>query len=171
LAQANKLLDLANTLIVNSESLSKAFSVFADSATKATDEKTPPLLLKAAMRKYLRTSNITHLLNLKIVSSGGEAITMKRRLLFWENNASFIGGSVISYILAETSGRVVAADTIPGLARLNYRLSGEDEPVFKEISLPEHKPREKENAQANPEHNKPLEKETNSFSHRRRPTR
>jgi hypothetical protein len=159
LAQANELVDLANTLIVNSESLSKAFSIFADSATKATDEKTPPLLLKAALRKYIRASNITHLLNLKIVSSGGEAITMKRRLMFWKNNASFIGGSVISYVLAETSGRVVAADTVPGLAQLNYRLSGEGESVFKEISLPEHEPKEKEKGQANPGHNKPIEKE------------
>jgi len=139
--KANDLLDKANAHIINSESLSKAFSIFADSATKTTDEKTLPLLLKAALRKHIKTLKITHLLNLKIVSSGGEAITMKRRFFFGKANAAFIGGSVVSYILANTSGLIIAADTVTGLARLNYQLSGEGAPDFKEVSLLNHQPR------------------------------
>jgi hypothetical protein len=134
----NEVIDKANVHIANSQSLAKAFLEFADSATKGADSNTLPLLLKAALRKHIKTIGITHLLNLKILSSGGEAITMKHRFLFWMTNSSFIGGSVISYILADKNGMIIAADTVPGLARLNYQLSGQGVPNFKQIPLPVH---------------------------------
>jgi len=140
-ARSNEVIDRANVHIANSESLSKAFLVFSDSATKAADANTLPLLLKAALRKHIRKLDIQYLLNLKIASSGGEAITMKHRFLFWMTNSSFIGGSVISYTLAEIDGKIVAADTLPGLARLNYQLSGLGIHDFREISLPTYSPK------------------------------
>jgi hypothetical protein len=138
LESPNEVITEANVNIANSQSLGKAFLEFADSATKSADSNTLPLMLKAALRKHIKTNGITHLLNLKILSSGGEAITMKHRFLFWRTNSSFIGGSVISYILAEKNGLIIAADTVPGLARLNYQLSGKGLSDFKQIPLPTH---------------------------------
>ena len=131
----NDRIEKANVHITNSESLSKAFLTFADSVTQTTEKDTLPLLLKAALRKHIRKIGITHLLNLKIISSGGEAITMKHRFLFWMTNSSFIGGSVVCYILARIDGTIIAAETVPGLARFNYKLSGKGESDFKDISL------------------------------------
>jgi hypothetical protein len=40
-----------------------------------------------------------------------------------EGETAFIGGSAVSYILAETSGRIVLSETLTGLARREYNLS------------------------------------------------
>ena len=128
------LLDSANAKVDNSESLSKAFSVFIDSITKTADEKTLPLLVKAALRQYYTRLGITHLLNLKILSSGGEAITKKSR--FSSGLTAFIGGNVISYVLAKTTGEIIQADSSIGLGHLNYELSADKSPVYRKILLP-----------------------------------
>jgi hypothetical protein len=138
LDQVNKFLDTANSHVANSETISKAFTVFADSITKTEEGNNLPLLAKAVLRKHIHADDIKYLLNLKIVSGGGEAITMKRRIPWGKDNSSFIGGSVVSFILADTDGKIVAADTIPGLARIGYQLSGGKEPNFNEISIPEY---------------------------------
>jgi len=64
---------------------------------------------------------------------GKLGITAKSR--FSSGNTAFIGGNVISYILAKTTGEIITADTLIGLAHLNYQLSAKKDPLFKRISL------------------------------------
>jgi len=111
----------ADSKIADSEKLSKDLSTFLDSIVKAPDDKTLPLLVRAATREQIREMGITHLLNLKVTSSGGEAIT-KRSIWFWASKATFIGGTAISYMLVKSEGEVVMADTLFGLAQLDYNL-------------------------------------------------
>ena len=42
---------------------------------------------------------------------------------------------MVCYILARIDGTIIAAETVPGLARFNYKLSGKGESDFKDISL------------------------------------
>lgn len=111
----------ADSKIADSEKLSKDLSTFLDSIVKAPDDKTLPLLVRAATREQIREMGITHLLNLKVTSSGGEAIT-KRSIWFWTSKATFIGGTAISYMLVKSEGEVVMANTLFGLAQLDYNL-------------------------------------------------
>ncbi|MFX0116460.1 MAG: hypothetical protein ACFFB3_18060 [Candidatus Hodarchaeota archaeon] len=120
----NVLLKKADSAIANSELLEKAISDFVTSATTPSDEK-PCLLLKAAARKHLKTAKVSHLLYLKILSSGGEAITRKKIFGSFGDTA-FIGGTAVSYILAETSGKIILAETLTGLARREYNLSSSE---------------------------------------------
>lgn len=121
LAVKQGLLDKAKAAIVESESVGKAFGDFVTALTSTPDDKTPPLLVQAALRQQIREQGITHLLHLKVLSSGGEAITKKR--LFGSGETAYIGGSAISYVLATVAGHVVSADAQVALAQLDYNLS------------------------------------------------
>ena len=72
----------------------------------AKEGQEQPLIISATIRDYIRQTGITHLLYLKISSSGGEAITEKR--IFSSGHTAYIGGSTISYILAEKDGKVIS---------------------------------------------------------------
>ncbi len=126
-------LESANTVVNNSESLSKAILTFAESVTKSPDEKTLPLLVKAALRKQIGENKISHLLNLKVLSSGGEAMTLKSRLS--SGKTAFIGGGVISFVLATTQGKVLASNIYPVLAQLDYSLSDNDARIYQNVLL------------------------------------
>jgi hypothetical protein len=119
--EKNALLVKTNAAILATETLLTAISNFAESATKTPEDKSPPLLLKAALRKHIRTEGFTHLLNLKILSAGGEAVTMQQRI-GKSGKLIFIGGCAISYILVQTDGTYIIANTHHGLAHLNYDL-------------------------------------------------
>ena len=115
------LLPQAKAAVLASETIVTAFAAFAESVTKTPDDKSPPLLLKAAFRRLIRETSITHLLSLKILSGGGDGVTTQKRL--WESGRMiFIAGCAISYILVKTDGTYVLADTHHGLAHLNYKL-------------------------------------------------
>ncbi len=122
----------ANAAVTNSDALSKAIAAFADAVTKATDEKTS-ILIKAALRKRVINLDISHLLYLKIVSSGGEAMTLKSR--FRSGKTAFVGGCAITYVLATVNGAIVNADTLPVLSQLNYDLSLNGQRVYKPVPL------------------------------------
>jgi hypothetical protein len=121
LESKKELLDGANAAVAESESLGKALGDFLTSVTSTPDDKTPSLLAQAALRNHIRKQGITHILHLKILSSGGEAITKKR--LWSSGETAYIGGSAISYILVTSEGRVVSSDTEVALAQLGHKLS------------------------------------------------
>jgi hypothetical protein len=119
--------------IKNSEELGKSILAFSESVTKAVDEKTLPLLAKAALRQQLTNLGITHLLYLKMLSSGGEAMTLKSRMD--SGKTAFIGGAVFSFILADKKGKILGSDVYTTLAQLNYNLSDEDERSYYPITF------------------------------------
>ncbi|QLQ05536.1 MAG: hypothetical protein HZY76_05190 [Anaerolineae bacterium] len=107
--------------IANADTLTQAFSEFLTALTTTSDPAVPPLWLQAALRQQIRQQGITHLLYLKIVSSGGEAITKKS---FWRSGqTSYLGGAVITYLLAATDGRVELAGSEVCLGQLDHQYS------------------------------------------------
>ena len=79
-----------------------------------------PPLAAAAMRHYLDRMQITHLLYLGVASSGGDVVL--GRGLFGSGKAGYLGGCVITYVLAKSSGEIVAADTMAGHSSVKYEL-------------------------------------------------
>lgn len=81
-----------------------------------------PPLVAAALRHWLDRMQITHLLYLGIASSGGDVVL--GRGLFGSGKAGYLGGCVITYVLARTSGEIVAADSVAAHCGLKYDLGG-----------------------------------------------
>lgn len=79
-----------------------------------------PPLVAAAMRHYLDRMQITHLLYLEVASSGGDSVF--GRGPFGTGKAGYLGGCVITYVLARTSGEIMAADTLAGHSAARYDL-------------------------------------------------
>jgi hypothetical protein len=121
LAEKNGFLVEVNACISATDILGAEIHNFIETVTKTPDDKSPPLLLKAILRQYIRDKEFTHLLNLKILSAGGEAVTMQKRI-GPSGKLQFIGGCAISYILIKKDGTYVMADTHHGIAYYNYDL-------------------------------------------------
>jgi hypothetical protein len=129
-----QLRDMTNDFITSTETLLKAFSEFAESVTKSPEDKSPPLLIKAALRKYIEKEQFTHLLNLKILSAGGESVTMQQSFR-QSGKLIFIGGCAVSYILVKIDGTYVMANTHNGLAHLHYDLRKTQESHVRSIKI------------------------------------
>ncbi len=115
---ANDLLPLKNLAVEIEQILTQTQQV-TTTLTTSNEGATP--LAVAAHRQALIDQNVTHLLHVDVLSSGGEVISKKR--LFRPVEMSYVGGVVISYVLAEVSGRVVAADTITSADALKIKLN------------------------------------------------
>lgn len=107
----------AETAVLQSESL-----------ITAADGQTASPMEAAVLRENISALGITHLLYATIVSSGGEAITSKQ--WFTSGHTAYLGGSVVSYILADVDGHIVAADTLVTAGRLEYQIGSKEVPAF-----------------------------------------
>ena len=83
----------------------------------------PPLAVAVA-RHYLEKAGITHLLYLGVASSGGDMVLGQGP--FHSGKAGYLGGCVITYILARCSGEIVGADTLAGHSNLKYDLGNNE---------------------------------------------
>ncbi|MBE2199214.1 MAG: hypothetical protein IAE79_11435 [Anaerolinea sp.] len=118
----------AQTAIQQSESLIAAHDESSKALLSVPEGQAASPLATAILRERLNALSITHLLYVTIVSSGGEAITSKR--WFTSGHTAFLGGSVVSYLLADLDGRVVVADTLVEAGRLEYALGSKAVPAF-----------------------------------------
>ncbi len=82
----------------------------------------------AILQEKISQLQITHLLYTKIVSSGGEAITGKK--MMGSGETAYLGGSVVTYFLAQVGGDIVAAGTLVEAGRLDYELGSKEIPAF-----------------------------------------
>jgi len=96
--------------VSKSEKLVQTFDEFIKSVTTVQQGQTMSSFAKAVYRKQLFTEGITHILYLAVVSSGGHFVT--RHNFFFNPRISFYGGVVVNFIMAETSGKIVKADTV-----------------------------------------------------------
>ena len=78
-------------------------------------------LSRALAREQVEKLDVTHLLWLGNLSNGGEA-TVRDRLVR-EDSVGFMGGAVVSFILAHPDGEVLAADTLSQFATFGQRIS------------------------------------------------
>jgi hypothetical protein len=113
--------------------LSKSFDAFLGATVAVGEEQKRPTLLVALARDQIRRGKVTHLLYLRVVSSGGEAIT--RRNLFFSGRVAYLGGCAVTYTLATVDGAAVAADTCTAAARLDDTLGGEGVATLRMIRL------------------------------------
>lgn len=81
-------------------------------------------LAVAVARHYLDRAKVTHLLYLGVVSCGGDMVLAQGP--FHSGKAGYLGGCVVTYILAKCSGEIVAADALEGCSNLKYELGNNE---------------------------------------------
>jgi hypothetical protein len=109
-------------LYKGSEVLIKEFDEFNKALTTVAEGKSSSLLSIVAVRQYLIDQKITHLLYATIPSGGGETITKKRVLSLSSGDTRFLGGGVVSYVLSDTKGKIIAANTLIEMTAIRYDL-------------------------------------------------
>ena len=87
--------------------------------TAVPEGKSYSPLARVAMREYLKTGQgVTHLLYLNVVSSGGEVSI--RKFLWFTHGVVFLGGCVVTYVLADLTGKTLASGTLGKLTQIKY---------------------------------------------------
>ncbi|MBX3082015.1 MAG: hypothetical protein KF716_10315 [Anaerolineae bacterium] len=114
----NKLKQSASEALAAYTTLITAFDSFINAVTAAAGADTPPALVTAITRELIRTQKITHLLYVKVASSGGDAVTQESR---WNTpKTMFMGGCAVTYVLTDQTGKVIAGNTITRLRQLKH---------------------------------------------------
>lgn len=121
LTEKNQKLEEANAANSKTVILADAFDKFIESITKPASQTDLPVLAQAALREFIIEKQISHLLWIMPISSGGEAIT--KRQLFRSGHVSYIGGCVISFIVATKDGKIVSSGTSKALSQMSHVLS------------------------------------------------
>ncbi|WP_367344233.1 hypothetical protein [Methanomethylovorans sp.] len=118
----------AEKAVLQSESLMEAYDRISEVLLTAADGQNASPMATAISQEKILELQITHLLYAKIVSSGGEAITGKK--MIGSGETAYLGGSVVSYILAKVEGDIVAAGTLVEVGGLNYKLGSKEISAF-----------------------------------------
>ena len=111
---------MANAAIQASDTLLAIIDSFSKSITDKLDNQTHSILVQAALREKIKQMNITHLLYLDVLSSGGQGI---RKRSLWRSGIGYVGGAVVAYVLSNTNGNILAADTLSKLSVYDYKPS------------------------------------------------
>jgi len=104
-------LDRANTEILASDAIHTELGTFVKNMTTADGAQPASKLAQAVFREKVHELGITHLLYLGVLSSGGESVT--RKWLFGTGTTSYLGGTVVSYVLSRVEGDILASETLP----------------------------------------------------------
>jgi hypothetical protein len=102
------------------EAIIKEFAEFNKALTSVPQGGGLSPIASAAIRQYLDKIGITHLLYVDVTSGGGEMVIGKG--LFQWGRIGYLGGCVITYVLAECSGKIIAANTLIGYSKVMYKL-------------------------------------------------
>lgn len=122
--------DEAKFAHTNSTILINLLNEFVTGIKTAPNAESKSALDRVIIRKHIKEKlEITHLLYLNIPSIGGESIA--KRSLWSSGNMAYLGGGAITYILADTQGKIIASDTLPNLSYIKFQFGQVNAPKFK----------------------------------------
>lgn len=121
-------LQVTEKTVLQSKSLMEAYDKSSEVLLTAAEGQNTSPMAAAVLQEKILEFQITHLLYAKILSGGGEAITGKK--MMGSGKTAYLGGSVVSYVLAKVEGDIVAADTLVEAGRLDYELGSKEIPAF-----------------------------------------
>lgn len=111
-------LDRATMEILASDAIHTELGTFVKNITVTDAAQPASKLAEAVFREKVHELGITHLLYLGVLSSGGETIT--RKWFFGTGTTSYLGGSVVSYVLSRVEGDVLASEILPVLYSFGF---------------------------------------------------
>lgn len=117
----------ASGIVASSTKIVDAIDAFITAITTVPTGGTYSPLVNASIRENLSGDKIRYLLKIKMVSSDAEFIIEKPPFLVRNVRTSYIGGGVVSFVMAEKDGKIVAAGTVSGVATLDLKIGKEPE--------------------------------------------
>lgn len=128
--EIRKAMKEAQGIISHCTKVSDAIDGFITAITTVPSGGNYPPYLVACLREYFAGGRIRFILKLKLIASGADFIIKKPPFWSWDVHTSYLGGGVVSFILAEKDGRIAASGTVTDVAALNH-LIGEKPKLMK----------------------------------------
>lgn len=119
----------ANGIINSSNKVKDAIDAFISSITTVPNGGTYPPLVSACIREYFAAEKIQYILKLKLLASGADFIIEKPPFYSRNVKTSYIGGGVVSYVMADREGKIVASGTVADVAAIDHKIGKEPEPL------------------------------------------
>jgi len=112
----------AQGIISNCTKVSDAIDGFITAITTVPSSGNYPPYVVACVREYFAGERIKFILKLKLITSGADFIIEKPPFYSRDVHTSYLGGGVVSFILAEKEGKIVASGTMGDVIGLNHRI-------------------------------------------------
>ena len=112
----------AQGIISNCTKVSDAIDAFITAITTVPSSGNYPPYVVACVREYFAGESIKFILKLKLITSGADFIIEKPPFYSRDVHTSYLGGGVVSFILAEKEGKIVASGTVGDVIGLNHRI-------------------------------------------------
>lgn len=112
----------AQGIVANCTKVSDAIDGFITAITTVPSSGNYPPYVVACVREYFAGERIKFILKLKLITSGADFIIEKPPFYSRDVHTSYLGGGVVSFILAEKEGKIVASGTMGDVIGLNHRI-------------------------------------------------
>lgn len=112
----------AQGIVANCTKVSDAIDGFITAITTVPSSGNYPPYVVACVREYFAGERIKFILKLKLITSGADFIIEKPPFYSRDVHTSYLGGGVVSFILAEKEGKIVASGTVGDVIGLNHRI-------------------------------------------------
>ncbi len=112
----------AQGIVANCTKVSDAIDGFITAITTVPSSGNYPPYVVACVREYFAGESIKFILKLKLITSGADFIIEKPPFYSRDVHTSYLGGGVVSFILAEKEGKIVASGTVGDVIGLNHRI-------------------------------------------------
>lgn len=104
---------------MNTDVILKSATDFFKGVSAIETGQTQSKIGSAIQRDVIRRLGITHFLAITIPSAGGDTIAERK---FLRNRNTYLGGLVISFVLASVRGEVLVADTVSYCGLMRHKL-------------------------------------------------
>ncbi|MFZ2536340.1 hypothetical protein [Methanothrix sp.] len=112
----------AQEIVSKCTKVSDAIDAFITAITTVPSSGNYPPYVVACVREYFAGESIKFILKLKLITSGADFIIEKPPFYSRDVHTSYLGGGVVSFILAEKEGKIVASGTVGDVIGLNHRI-------------------------------------------------
>ncbi|MFZ3111830.1 hypothetical protein [Methanothrix sp.] len=112
----------AQEIISKCTKVSDAIDAFITAVTTVPSSGNYPPYVVACVREYFAGESIKFILKLKLITSGADFIIEKPPFYSRDVHTSYLGGGVVSFILAEKEGKIAASGTVGDVIGLNHRI-------------------------------------------------
>lgn len=112
----------AQGIVANCTKVNDAIDAFITAITTVPSSGNYPPYVVACVREYFAGERIKFILKLKLITSGADFIIEKPPFYSRDVHTSYLGGGVVSFILAEKEGKIVASGTVGDVIGLNHRI-------------------------------------------------
>jgi cell division protein FtsB len=118
----SKAMGEAQEIVSKCTKVSDAIDAFITAVTTVPSSGNYPPYVVACVREYFAGERIKFILKLKLITSGADFIIEKPPFYSRDVHTSYLGGGVVSFILAEKEGKIVASGTVGDVIGLNHRI-------------------------------------------------